>query len=113
MGLKASNVALGLIDPCTGCGHVTGQTATTFSDGALQALRPLVQPKLRTLHALLCGLHPNGHARVVVDGHLCRGDGRLGAQFTSQVLSHQDRKQLSSRLVAAVYDIRNPNQVVI
>ena len=29
-----------------------------------------------------------------------------------QVLSHQDREQLSSRQVAAIYDIRNPNQVV-
>ena len=30
-----------------------------------------------------------------------------------QALSHQDREQLSSRQVAAVYDIRNPNQVVV
>ena len=29
-------------------------------------------------------------------------------QFKLQVLSHQDRDQLSSRQVAAVYDIRNP-----
>ncbi|MDP9923082.1 hypothetical protein J2W25_002103 [Variovorax boronicumulans] len=29
------------------------------------------------------------------------------------MLSHQDREQLSSRQVAAVYDIRNPNQVVV
>ena len=29
------------------------------------------------------------------------------------VLAHQDREQLSSRQVAAVYDIRNPNQVVV
>ena len=35
------------------------------------------------------------------------------AEFKLQVLSHQDRKQLSSRQVAAVYDIRNPNQVVV
>ena len=34
-------------------------------------------------------------------------------QVKLQVLSHQDREQLSSRQVAAVYDIRNPNQVVI
>lgn len=33
-------------------------------------------------------------------------------QFKLQVLSHQDREQLSSRQVAAVYDIRNLNQVV-
>ena len=33
-------------------------------------------------------------------------------QFKLQMLSHQDREQLSSRQVAAVYDIRNPNQVV-
>jgi len=34
-------------------------------------------------------------------------------QFKLQVLSHQDREQLSSRRVAAIYDIRNPNQVVV
>ena len=34
-------------------------------------------------------------------------------QFKLQVLSHQDREQLSSRQVAAVYDIRNSNQVVV
>lgn len=34
-------------------------------------------------------------------------------QFKLQVLSHQDREQLWSRQVAAVYDIRNPNQVVV
>ncbi len=37
---------------------------------------------------------------------------RYSAQFKLQVLSHQNREQLSSRQVAAVYDIRNPNQVV-
>lgn len=35
------------------------------------------------------------------------------AQFKLQVLSHQDREEFSSRQVAAVYDIRNPNQVVV
>ena len=35
------------------------------------------------------------------------------AQFKLQALSHQDREQLSSRQVAVVYDIRNPNQVVV
>ena len=35
------------------------------------------------------------------------------AQFKLQVLSHQDHEQLSSRQVAAIYDIRNPNQVVV
>lgn len=35
------------------------------------------------------------------------------AQFKLQVLSHQEREQLSSRQVAAIYDIRNPNQVVV
>lgn len=35
------------------------------------------------------------------------------AQFKLQVLAHQDREQLSSRQVAARYDIRNPNQVVV
>ena len=34
------------------------------------------------------------------------------AQLKLQVLSHQDREQLSSRQVVAIYDIRNPNQVV-
>lgn len=34
-------------------------------------------------------------------------------QFKLQVLSHQDRERLSSRQVAAVYDIRNSNQVVV
>ena len=34
-------------------------------------------------------------------------------QFKLQVLVHQDREQLSSRQVAALYDIRNPNQVVV
>ena len=34
-------------------------------------------------------------------------------QSKLQALSHQDREQLSSRQVAAVYDIRNPNQVVV
>lgn len=29
------------------------------------------------------------------------------------MLSHQDRERLSSREVAAIYDIRNPNQVVV
>ena len=35
------------------------------------------------------------------------------AQFKLQVLLHQDREMLSSRKVAAIYDIRNPNQVVV
>ena len=35
------------------------------------------------------------------------------AQFKLLVLAHQDREQLSSRKVAAVYDIRNSNQVVV
>lgn len=35
------------------------------------------------------------------------------AQFKLQVLAHQDREQLSCRQVAALYDIRNPNQVVV
>jgi transposase len=35
------------------------------------------------------------------------------AQFKHQVLAHQDRDQLSSRQVAAIYDIRNSNQVVV
>ena len=39
--------------------------------------------------------------------------GTYSVQFKLQVLSHQDREQLSSRQVAAIYDIRNPNQVVV
>lgn len=35
------------------------------------------------------------------------------AQFKLQVLAHQDHEQLSSRQVAALYDIRNPNQIVV
>ena len=35
------------------------------------------------------------------------------SQFKLQVLAHQNREQLSSRRVAAIYDIRNPNQVVV
>jgi transposase len=35
------------------------------------------------------------------------------AEFKLQVLAHQDRDRLSSRQVAAIYDIRNPNQVVV
>lgn len=35
------------------------------------------------------------------------------ADFKLQVLAHQDREQLSYRQVAAIYDIRNPNQVVV
>ena len=35
------------------------------------------------------------------------------SEFKLQVLSHQDRERLSSRQVAAIYDIRNPNQVVV
>ena len=34
------------------------------------------------------------------------------AQFKLQVLSHQDREQLSNRQVAAIYDIRNSNQLM-
>lgn len=46
-----------------------------------------------------CGLRPKRNA--------------YSAQFKLQVLSHQDREQLSSRQVEAVYDIRYPNQVVV
>jgi transposase len=35
------------------------------------------------------------------------------ADFKLQVLVHQDRERLSSRQIAAIYDIRNPNQVVV
>ena len=33
--------------------------------------------------------------------------------FKLRVLSHQDREMISSRQVAAIYDIRNPNQVAV
>ena len=39
--------------------------------------------------------------------------GAYTAHFKLQVLLHQDREQLSSRQMAAIYDIRNPNQVVV
>ena len=39
--------------------------------------------------------------------------GAYTADFKLQVLAHQDREQLSSRQVAAIYDIRNPNQLVV
>ena len=39
--------------------------------------------------------------------------GAYTAHFKLEVLSHEDREQLSSRQVAAIYDIRNPNQVVV
>lgn len=35
------------------------------------------------------------------------------SEFKLKVLSHQDRERLSSRRVAAIYDIRNPNPVVV
>ena len=38
---------------------------------------------------------------------------RTSAHFKLQVLSHQDHEQLSCRQVAAIYDIRNSNQVVV
>ena len=47
-----------------------------------------------------------------IDGLLTKRS-TYSAQFKLQVLSHQDREQLSSRQVAAVYDIRKPNQVVV
>src|SRR5688572_30798455 len=36
-----------------------------------------------------------------------------GAQFKLQVLARLDREQLSSRQVAALYEIRNANQIVV
>ncbi len=44
---------------------------------------------------------------------MCPKRSAYSAQFKLQVLAHQDREQLSSRQVAAIYDIRNPNQVVV
>src|SRR5690606_21342715 len=39
--------------------------------------------------------------------------GSYSALFKLQVLSHQAQEHLSSRQVAAIYDIRNPNQIVV
>jgi transposase len=36
-----------------------------------------------------------------------------GTQFKLEVLTHQDHDHLLSRQVAAIYYIRNPNQVVV
>lgn len=62
---------------------------------------------------------PEEKIRTWVSHYLLHGIGGLrpkrskySAQFKLQVLSHQDREQLPSRQVAAIYDIRNPNQVV-
>ena len=35
------------------------------------------------------------------------------SEFKQQVLYHQDCGRLSSRQLSAIYDIRNPNQVVV
>ncbi|WP_124514349.1 transposase [Acidovorax sp. FJL06] len=35
------------------------------------------------------------------------------AQLKLQVLAHQNREQRSSRQIATLYDIRNPNQIVV
>ncbi len=52
------------------------------------------------------------HFRLhVIDG-LRPKRSKYSAQFKLQVLSHQDREQLSSRQVAAFFDILKPNQVV-
>ncbi len=63
---------------------------------------------------------PEEKVRTWVSHYRLHGIGGLrpkrstySAQFKLQVLSHQDREQLSSRQVAAIYDIRNPNQVVV
>ena len=63
---------------------------------------------------------PEGKIRTWVSHYRLLGIERLrpkrsaySAQFKLLVLSHQDREQLSSRQVAAVYDIRNSNQVVV
>jgi len=39
--------------------------------------------------------------------------GAYTTDFKLQVLRHQDRERLSSRQIAAIYDIRNSNQVVV
>ena len=53
------------------------------------------------------------HYRLHGIGGLRAKRSAYSAQFKLQVLAHQDREQLSSRQVAALYDIRNPNQVVV
>ena len=62
------------------------------------------EEKIRT-----CVSHYRLHG---IDG-LRRKRSVYSAQFKLQVLSHQVRERLSSRQVAAFYDIRNPNQVVV
>lgn len=53
------------------------------------------------------------HYRLHGAGGLSPKRSRYSAQFKLQVLTHQERESLSSRQVAAVYDIRNPNQVAV
>ena len=67
-----------------------------------------------------CWSLPEEKIRTWVSRYRLHGVGGLrpkrstySAQFKLQVLSHQDREQLSSRQIAAIYDIRNPNQVVV
>lgn len=62
---------------------------------------------------------PEERIRAWVSHYRLHGIDRLrpkrraySAQFKEQVLAHQDREQISSRQVAALYDIRNPNQIV-
>ncbi len=38
---------------------------------------------------------------------------RYSESFKRQVLAHQEREQLSDRQIAAIYDIRNGNQVAV
>jgi transposase len=63
---------------------------------------------------------PEEKIRTWVSHHRLHGTDGLrpkrstySADFKLQVLSHQDREQLSSRQIAAIYDIRNSNQVVV
>jgi transposase len=78
-----------------------------FGDGGAKLLArrwSVPEEKIRTwvnhyrLHGI-DGLHPKRSS--------------YSAQVKLEMLSYQDRERLSSRQVAAVYDIRNPNQVVV
>jgi transposase len=53
------------------------------------------------------------HYRLHGSGGLRSKHSTYSAHFKLQVLSRQDREQLASRQVAAIYDIRNPNPVVV
>lgn len=63
---------------------------------------------------------PEEKVRTYVNHHSLHGlyglspkRSTYSAQLKLQVLAHQNREQRSSRQIAALYDIRNPNQIVV